>query len=406
MNKRVLVASLMFSALYIAFAATSFADNKLILAQKIELQVVDGNPTYVGVGAGPFTDRFPNGIDASGNVAMQQPGKPAPATDLTQGRIPPGATVKRDFGSIGASQGSIILNSSGKDVSEIEITTKGKDAANVDNTIHPNSKDGDDFDAPIAGKTITFKAKAGKALKPNQRIWMLIPPGPQPGMPGDKIYEGKVTTAQLVPPPQPGLGGPTQVAAVAENAAVSLTIAGGVQTLSLAAGAVDFASYGDGSSAASPAQDFTVGSQVTIGDMVILGPSSLSGAFELSDSGIALTQSGQVIFQGELVNGLLIPDPQRSGWAQIQAQFGFFEEGSALPGSRFLREHFGEALEGAFFMQSDLLLATSNLTLPGIGHGTAQISAMIPEPANAVLMTFGLVLIASRLLRSRPSVRG
>jgi hypothetical protein len=401
MDKRVLFKSLVIGLLCAAFSGAVLGDDKLILAQKVELKVVDGNSTYVGVGTGPFTDRFPNGIDASGNVANQQAGKPAPATDLTQGRIPPGATVKREFGSIGASQGSIIQNSSGKDVKEIEVTTKGKDAANNDNTIDANSKDGADFDTTIAGKTITFKAKAGKELKPNQRIWMLIPEGPQPGTPGNKIYEGKVTTALLVPPPQPGFDRPTQVAAVSETATVSLGINGALKTLSFTAGAIDFTRYGDGSTSSSPALDFTVGSQMAIGDMAILGPSSLSGAFELSDSGISLTQNGRVIFQGELVNGLLIPDPQRSGWAHIQARFGFFEEGSALPGSRFMQEHFGEAAEGGFFIDADLLLATNGLAVPGTGQGIALVAGVIPEPPSAALMGLGLALIAGRVLRSR-----
>jgi hypothetical protein len=55
----------------------ALADDKLILAQKVELKNVDGNSTWVGVGKGPFTDSFPNGIDATGNVAAQAPGKPA-----------------------------------------------------------------------------------------------------------------------------------------------------------------------------------------------------------------------------------------------------------------------------------------------------------------------------------------
>ena len=403
MDKRVLLKSLVIGLLCAAFSGAALGDDKLILAQRVELKVVDGNSTYVGVGAGPFSDRFPYGIDASGNVANQQNGKPAPATDLTQGRIPPGATVKREFGSIGASQGSIIQNSSGKDVKEIEVTTKGKDAANKDNAIDAKSKDGDDFDATISGKTITFKAKAGKELKPNQRIWMLIPEGPQPGTPGNKIYEGKVTTAQFVPPPQAGFDRPTQVAAVSETVAVSLGINGTLKTLSFTAGAIDFTSYGDGSTNRSPALDFAVGSQVAIGDMTILGPSSLSGAFDLSDSGISLTRNGRVIFQGELVNGLLIPDPQHSGWAHVQARFGFFEEGSALPGSRFMQEHFGEATEGGFFMDADLLLATNGLAVPGTGHGIALVAGVIPEPASAVLMVVGLALVVGRVLRSRRS---
>ncbi len=400
MSKRILLKSLTTFALCAAFCAPAVADDKLILAQKVELKVVDGNPTYVGVGAGPFTDRYPNGIDTSGNVAAQNPGKPAPATDLTQGRIPPGG-AKREFGSIGASQGSIIQNSSGKDVKEIEITTKGKDAANVDNTIDPKSKDGDDFDSPITGKTITFKAKAGKELKPNERIWMLIPKGPQPADPGAKIYEGKATTASSDPPKQPGYELPTQLAALTHSATVSLGIAGPLRTLSFATGPIDELRYGDGTSTTSALVDFVFGSQLAIGDMQILGPSSLSGAFELSDGGVSLTRNGTVIFQGELVDALLIPDRLRPGWAHLQAGFGFLEEGSAAPGSEFLRAYFGDLSEGRFFIDTDLLSATGNLTFAGTGHGTALLAGVVPEPATSVLVGGALALLAWAMQRGR-----
>ena len=403
MNMQRLAKSLAIALLCVAFSGTAVSDDKLIQAQKVELQVIDGNSTWVGVGSGPFKDRFPNGVDASGKVGVQQPGKPAPTTDLTQGRIPPGATTKREFGSIGATQGSIIQNSSGKDVTEIEITTKGKDGTGADNKIDPASKDGDDFDTTISGKTIQLKAKAGKELKPNERIWMLVPAGPQPGTPGGKIYEGKVTTAQLVPPPTPGYDTPTQVAAVSNAASVTLGLDAGVRTLSFAAGAIGLATYGDGSSSSSPALDFTIGSAVSIGDMRILGPSTLTGAFELSDSGISLTSDGKVIFQAELVNALLIPDPLRSGWAHIQARFGFLEEGSALAGSRFLAEHFAESAEGGFFMDTDLLFATSGLSAPGTGMGTAVVAGVVPEPASVLLAMLGLMVLLVRVHRMRSS---
>lgn len=357
------------------------ADDKLILAQKVELKTVDGNPTLVGVGKGPFTDMYPNGIDQSGKVTEQKPGKPSPADDLTQGRIPPGAGIKRDFGSIGASQGSIILNSSGKEVKEIEITTKGKDSNNNDNKIDPKSKDGDDFEVQLSpdGKTITLKAKAGKELQKNERIWMLIPKGPQPGDPGPKIYEGKVTLASATPS-APGFQIPGNPKAEATSASVSFQTLDGVGTLSFKPATIDLATYLDGTTSNSPT-DKVIGGQILIDNMKLLGPSpDIPGAFQFSDSSLAVVGDGQTLFQSGLTNVLLVPDPENPGKTHFQADLGFLIEGRA-GGSRFLDEYFNFSSNlSGLFSQSDLLSVTKNFTISGETNANILLSASVPEP--------------------------
>jgi hypothetical protein len=89
-------------ALTVSVSSSAWADEKLILVQKVELKVVGGKSTWVGVGNGPFKDRYPNGIDASGTIMMQLPGKPAPKAGLTQSRMSATDVTKREFGSIAA----------------------------------------------------------------------------------------------------------------------------------------------------------------------------------------------------------------------------------------------------------------------------------------------------------------
>jgi len=375
--------------------SSAAADDKLILAQKVELNVVDGNSTWVAVGNGPFKDRFPNGLDASGTVAMQKPGKPAPATDLTQGRIPPQAVNLREFGSIGATQGSIIQNSTGQSVKKIEMTTKGVDAANNANKLDPKSGDGDDFDTTINGNTITLTAKNGKELKKNERIWLLVPEGPQPSDPGKKIYEGKVELLQpaAAPAPQPQVPAVPKTGNQGGGASLNFRQTNGVGTLTFLAGEVDFATYFDGTTVGSSLEDVVIGSLIRIGDMDILGPSSdVPGALELSDSGISLVLNGETLLQAELTHGLLIPDPVDSGVADLQAALTFLEEGRVGIGSRYLDEHFRLSNAAGLFFRSNLLAATNGLSDSGSAFGVVSIASTdaVPEPGTAVLLVMGL----------------
>jgi hypothetical protein len=385
--------------------SAGMADDKLILVQRVELTTVDGNATYVGIGTGPFTTAFPNGIDVSGAVTEQKPGKPAPTTDLTQGRIADSATTEAEFGSIGATQGSIIKNSAGKPVDTIQITTQGMTGGTA-NGIDTKSTDGSDFDTAIAGKTITFTAKTGKALPKNQFIWMLIPKGPQPGTAGDKIYKGKVTTVGALTPPAPERQ-TAQAPKAGNTSGAVATFSSATQTISFSAGEVSFAKYFDGTTVtANGPGEPVIGTQIQVGDMQILGPSpSVPGAFALSDSGVALVANGQTLLQGELVNDLLIPDASHPGFAEIQGSLSFWDEG-AMVGSRYVGEFFSDSIASDLFIDTDLLAATGNLTTDGSGVGSAVVASVaVPEPSTDVLLSIGLLAFLGSVTRRATGVR-
>lgn len=391
-------------AAFIGLAQPALADDKLIQVQKVVIDVVDGKSTLVGVGKGPFTDAYPNGIDMSGKVKSQEAGKPAPRDNLAQSKISPTDDTERDFGSIGAKQGSIIANESGKDVKEIDISTKGTDSKGADNKIDSKSTDGDDFDTEISadGKTIKLKAKKGKELKPDENIWIKMPKGPQPQDKGTKIYSGKVVLAQASLPQHPGKPGYPAVSNSTGTAVVGLQINGGVQTLTFGgAGAVQVATYFNGSTTTNPLIDSIIGSQILIDDMTILGPSALlAGAYQLSDSAIALAQSGQALLHASLTNGLLIPDQMHPGFARITATLGFFEEALTDAQSRYLDEFFGISMADQLIFDSDLLVGTLGLTVNGSGVGNVSIASVIPEPDMAGML-LASTLIAAAFNRRR-----
>ena len=378
------------AATVLCYSTSAFADKKLILVQKVELTVVDGKATWVGVGNGPFKDRFPNGIDATGTIKMQEKDKPAPKAGLTQSRMLPANVVKTEFGSIAAAKGSIIVNNTGAKVTEIEITTKGT-TGGTPNTIDDKSGDGDDFDWKIdklTMKTITFKAKKGKELAPDQNIWMLIPEGPQPGMPGAKIYEGKVTTNPPVAPPAPAPAAPSPPAA-SSGGGSGLSYDSSMGVLSFQPSTVVVIAYSDGSSTVTnSADEDVIGSQIQIGQMQVLGPSStVPGAYALSDSGIAFVQGEQVLLQAELTNNLLIPDPQHPGYAILQGSLTVGEEGlplvwggqdDGLIQSKYIEEYFGASGASDVFLETNILATTQNLTEDGEATGTAMVASVAP----------------------------
>jgi hypothetical protein len=343
---------------------------------------------------------YPNGIDASGNVAVQMPGKPAPDTSLTQGRIPMTAVGKTlEFGSIGAAQGSIIKNSTGGVVNAITISTQGTDGTGAANTIDPNSGDGSDFPATIAGNTITFTAANGKQLNNNQYIWMMIPQGPQPGMPGAKIYKGGVTTPPPAAPPPPKKDTGMLPATGNNTGTASVQYDSSTQTLSFNPGNTNFVDYFDGTTAnVNGPSENSIGSQIQLGDMQILGPSSdVPGAYDLSDSGVALVQDGQTILQAELTNDLLIPDPSNPDYAEVQGSLTFLEEGESL-GSQYVDEYFGDSSASDVFFYTNILSATDNLTLDGQAYGNVSISSVapVPEPGSLGLLAPALLMLIRR----------
>jgi PEP-CTERM motif-containing protein len=276
-------------------------------------------------------------------------------------------------------------------VNSIQITTQGM-TGGTDNAIDSKSTDGDDFNATINGKTITFTAKDGKALKNNQYIWMRIPEGPQPGTEGSKIYKGKVTTAALTPPPSPEV----QMARVPEagnTAGAVVAYQSTTQTLSFSAGNVSFTTYFDDTTVMTNGPGETViGAEIQVGDMHILGPSSsVPGAFALSDSGVALVVNGETVLQGEVVNSLLIPDLKRPVFAEIQGSLlSFFTEG-VMHGSQYISEFFSNSTASDLFVETDLLAATDNLAMDGAGHGGAVIASVsVPEPSTWAMLLLGL----------------
>jgi hypothetical protein len=383
--------------------APAHADDKLILAQKVKIDVVDKRPTLVPVGDGPFKDRFPNGIDLSGEIATQQAGKPAPIEGLTQARIAPGDVKKREFGSIAAAKGSMIRNNTGKDISAIEISTKGM-TGGTPNKIDGNSKDGDDFDVKFSpdGKTVRLEAKAGKELKNNEMIWMLIPEGPQPGQPGAKIFEGKVET---VAPPAPKAPAPPAPKLPEGKGPGAMMYNPGTDSLSFTPGALDALTYADGTTVLSNSLTETlIGAQLLIEDMQILGSSFsiLPGAYQLSDSGLSLMLNGETVLQGGLTDGLLVPDSSAPGMADLYAYFGLFEEGKAGPFSRYLNEHFNYSNGAMLHFRTNILSATGDLTTSGSGTGIWRIASTgtaAPEPATLLLLLGGALPLARRYWR-------
>jgi hypothetical protein len=359
--------------------------------QKVELKVVGGKSTWVGVGNGPFTDRYPNGIDASGTIMMQAPGKPAPKAGLTQSRMSATDVTKREFGSIAAPKGSIIVNNTEKNVVEIEITTKGMTGGTA-NEIDGKSGDGDDFTTDISRdkKTIVFKAKKGKELPPDQNVWMLIPKGPQPGQPGGKIYEGKVTTSPPAMPPAPAPAAPMVPATGGATGLSTIHYDSATAMLSFQPGSLTVAAYFDGSSTVTNGPDeYVIGSQIEIGDMQVLGPSSIvPGAYTLSDSGIALVQGGQVLLQAELTNNLLIPDPNHPEYSIVQGSLTVGEEGlpfewgpqaGTMLQSKYIEEYFSDSSASDVFFQTNILTVTQNLTQDGDANGTVIIGSVAPN---------------------------
>jgi hypothetical protein len=381
-----------------AVAPTSgaLADSKTILIQKVMLTGVMVNGqlviAYVGVGKGPFSNMYPLGICATATCPQVAGVSPVPLTTLTQGRIDAAATAARDFGSIGASQGSIIRNNTGSPVTSIMISTKGMTNGTA-NTINPNSMDGQAFTTALTNTSVTFTAGQGDALAPVGLLWMLIPPGPQPGMPGAKIYTGQVTLMPpAAPPPAPAPAAPMAPAA-GNTSGAGLSYNAGTSTISFNGGNVSFATYVSGTTATTngPTEN-VIGSQIQIGDMQVLGPSSsVPGAFQLSDSGVALVQNGQTILQGELINDLLIPDPSVPGDAEIQGSLSIFEEGEGL-GSEYIDEYFADSLASDLFVNSNLLAVTDDLTQDGDATGSAVIAsvASVPEPSSIILLATGL----------------
>jgi hypothetical protein len=212
-----------------------------------------------------------------------------------------------------------------------------------------------------------------------------------------------VTTLPAAPPPAPKkdamltpkAGNNTNTASVSYNA--------GANTLSFSPGAVNFATYFNGTTVnANAPGESVIGAQIQIGDMQILGPdASVPGAFDLSDSGVSLTEGGVTLLQGELINDLLIPDPDRPGFATIQGSMSFLTEGVMMR-SRYVSEFFGDSSESDLFFETDILAATGNLGGDGQGFGTVQIASVagIPEPGAWGLMLVGLAGLGAAL-RSR-----
>jgi hypothetical protein len=175
-------------------------------------------------------------------------------------------------------------------------------------------------------------------------------------------------------------------------------------TISFNAGNVAFANYFDGSTTTTngPTEN-VIGSQIQIGDMQVLGPSSdVPGALQLSDSGVALVQNGMTLLQAELVNDLLIPDPSHPGFAEIQGSLSILEEGEGL-GSRYIDEYFTDSLASDLFFDSNILSATDNLTQDGEATGSAIIASVtsVSEPSVSLLLATALSLLFASAMAAR-----
>ena len=363
-----------------------------IIMDSVTLQVVAGVPTWVGPAGGPFITMFPQGL-------------PANDPNLTQGRIPPAArNAAFPFGSIAATNGSIIKNSSGAALKDLEInltinqTFEGHDASDTGGKAFP--------DIPGLtndGKTITF---SGGNIANGSSIWMKIPEAPQPGNPqGNATWFTGLGTPKIAPAPAPAPMVPLRPAAGNDGtnpaSTSKMSYDSSTGTMSFQPGTVNVVQYLDGSSTRmnGPSESI-IGGHITIAPMSLIGPSSsIPGAFSFSDSGLTITEGSTTFLGASLTNDVLIPDKSVPGFDSVLEGTLVWEEGqtglsSSLP-SQFLNEYFNTPVSvavGEVFFRTNLLGETGDLGMSGSFTGTVFVAdSIVPEPTTLLLLGIGLV---------------
>jgi hypothetical protein len=146
--------------------------------------VTDKEGTFVGVGTGPFTTKFPDGVKDDGKT-------------LDRSKVVADNFDKPyTWGSSGSDGGMVIKNISGKPICELTVRT-------LDDTTFP--KDTAKYQAPEGwevtvsddGKKLTVKAKK----KPDNCVahgawfWMKAPASPKPTEKGGATLEGQLALA-------------------------------------------------------------------------------------------------------------------------------------------------------------------------------------------------------------------
>jgi hypothetical protein len=190
-------------ALTLGVSAPAFAADK----GQVSLEPVsfDGT-TYTGTDAkGPFTALFPKGLNKN---------DPNSATAELDDNFKPGTTYP--WGSVGAKNGSFILNNTGKNMCKIVVT------ATDGNTFITAPKSGVNWNVAVSAdkKTLTFTAAKNpdNCIKNGSWFWMLVPKSPQPGSGDTPTLEGSF--ASLAPDPT----GETGVVELTANDAFASTL--------------------------------------------------------------------------------------------------------------------------------------------------------------------------------------
>ena len=299
----------------------------------------------------------------------------------------------------------------GKAVEDIEIKMRNK----VDT--FKGSKGNDDFTV-TEGKdaagfaTLTVKAKVGKELKPNEYLWIKIPPAPKnvdPTKMKDWQFEGVLTPTppKPVPPPPPPVPEKPKTPATGsgdgKNPDSSMNFDRGTGRLDFQTCPVGFARYADGSVVNSNSSfESIIGTRITILPTQLLGPSANApGAFDFDPTLLEIALGGTIFLHATLGDVTLFPDASDPRFDSVLTGHLVWDQSAAALGSRYLDEKNQFSAEDSIFFRTNLLHDTLFLTSTGSSVGTfevASVLAAIPEPSTLALTGLGALYL---LLRTR-----
>lgn len=167
------------AAILLAVPATA-ADRDPILFQP----VVDKDGTFQGVGTGPFTTKYPDGVKDDGKTVAR--------SKVVADNFDKAYT----WGTSGSDGGMVIKNISGKPICSITIKT-------LNDSLFP--KDAKVYQAPEGwtatvsedGRTLTFAAikKPDNCVPSGGWFWMKVPASPKPTAEGGATLNGQLAIA-------------------------------------------------------------------------------------------------------------------------------------------------------------------------------------------------------------------